>query len=61
MTVENTLAYYYKATITTVKVVIVQAPGADAMKQFTAVIYFHSWPILWYFITLKSNPNTVVF
>ncbi len=35
LTLTNTLAYYDMATITTVKRLIVQAPGACAQKLFT--------------------------
>jgi hypothetical protein len=37
--VANTLAYYDTATITAVKSFIVQAPGVNPIKLFTAVIY----------------------
>ncbi len=36
---ENTLAYYDTAKITAVKSFIVQAPGINVKKIFTAVIY----------------------
>ena len=45
MEVANTLAYYDTATITAVKSFIVQAPGANVIKLFTAVIYCHSMVI----------------
>ena len=35
----NTLAYYDTATITAVKSFIIQAPGANPTKLFTAVSY----------------------
>ncbi len=35
----NTLAYYNTATIMAVKSFIVQAPGANLIKLFTAIIY----------------------
>ncbi len=35
----NTLAYYDTAIITAVKSFIVQAPGDNVMKPFTAIIY----------------------
>jgi hypothetical protein len=39
MEVANTLAYYNTATITAVKSIKGQAPGAFTVKLFTAVIY----------------------
>jgi hypothetical protein len=39
MAVGNTLAYHNTATITAVKGFMKQAPGACAIKLFTAVIY----------------------
>jgi hypothetical protein len=39
LTVANTLAYYNTATITAVKSIIGQAPGAFTVKLFTDVIY----------------------
>jgi hypothetical protein len=39
MTVANTLAYYNMATITAMKMFIVQAQGALAIKLFMAVMY----------------------
>ncbi len=33
MALKNTLAYYYKATITTVKSLTVQAPGLTGKNQ----------------------------
>ena len=41
----NTLAYYDMATINAIKSFIVQAPGANVIKLFTAVIYHHSMVI----------------
>ncbi len=35
----NTLAYYDTTTITAVKSFIVQAPGANVIKLFKAVVY----------------------
>ena len=35
----NTLAYYDMATITAVKSFIVQAPGANVIKLFTAFLF----------------------
>ncbi len=43
--VANTLAYYDMAIITVVKSFIVQAPGANVINLFTAVIYHHSFVI----------------
>ncbi len=40
--VANTLAYYDAAEITAVKSFVVQAPGANPIKLYTAVIYVFS-------------------
>jgi hypothetical protein len=39
MEMANTLAYYNTATITAIKRFIVQAIGANPIKDFTTVIY----------------------
>ncbi len=46
MTVTNALAYNSTMLIDTINVFVVEAPGPNAIKLFTAVIYCHSMIIL---------------